>query len=65
MKFKYSYKEKSGEICLEQGTVLDLRKIISLELELKEFSILDLGRIVSDDEVLSDLNRNIFIIMVY
>ena len=65
MNFKYSYGKISEEIVIEKGTILDLRKIISTKLELKEFSILDLGRIMSDNELLSDLERNVFTIMVY
>ena len=42
--------------------VSDLREIIAQELNLNDFWILDLGRIMSDDELLSELDRNVFTI---
>ena len=66
MEFRYSYgnERRIVRFATTTGTVYVLREIISedLKLEFGSFMILDLGRMMSDDETLSTLQRNKFTI---
>lgn len=67
MDFYYSHNNILKIVTIKnmEATAKDLRQIIENDLNLETFSILDLGRIVDDDELLSNLTRNRFTIQDY
>ena len=61
--YSYYFEEKYYVLSLYEETIVEeLRNIISIQLDIYNFRILDLGRIVNDEEILSNIGRHSFTI---
>ena len=61
--YSYYFEGKYYIVSLDEETIVEeLRNIISIQIDIYYFRILDLGRIMSNDEILFEIGRHSFTI---